>query len=189
MKEHQHRVLVIITTLWLVLMPWLRAQFTATAILYPLSAVLPRYLPEIVFGLAFLSLLPAIWRRQPWVSKVLVASAIALPIVAFGIGRTWLWPLSSILLLIVAWSVRRAKACSTFEVKRGYTRALMVVTHGLMVIFTPGAYLQLTAATVATVDGVQEGHTLLAVLLLTFSITALYGIWSIWSISTRLWRH
>jgi hypothetical protein len=189
MKEHQHRILLVISTLWLVLMPWLRAQFTATAILCPIATVLPRYLPEIAFGSAFLFLVPAIWRRQPWVGKVLVASAIGLPILAFGIGRTWLWVLSSILLLFLAYSARTAQPSAAFEARRGYTRALMVVIHGPMVIVTPGAYLQLTAGAIAVVDGFREKHALLAILLLCFSLLGLHALWSVWSVSTRLWRY
>jgi hypothetical protein len=189
MTEHQHRVLVVIATLWLVLTPFLRAQFVAIAIVCPVAVVLPRYIPEIAFGFAFLLLLPAVWRRKAWVSTVLVASAIALPFVAFGVGRTWLWIVSSILLLIVAYSARMLAPSSAFQARRGYMRALMAVTHGLMFIATPGAYLQLTGGAVAAVAGFREGHALLAGLLLGFSIIGLHGLWSVWSVSARLWNY
>lgn len=189
MTEHQHRILVVITSLWLVLTPWLRAQFVAIAIVCPIDVVLPQYIPEIAFGFAFLLLLPAVWRRRSWASKVLIAGAIALPLLVFSTGRTWLWIVSSILLLIVAYSARTSMPGSTYQARRGYMRALMVVTNGPMFIATPGAYLQLTAGAVGAVDGFREGHALLAGLLLGLSIVGLYGLWSVWSVGARLWQY
>ena len=92
-------------------------------------------------------------------------------------------------LLIVACSAQTSMPGSAFQAKRGYMRALMVVTNVPMFIATPGAYLQLTAGAVAAVDGFREGHALLAALLLGFSIIGLYGLWSVWSVSARLWHY
>jgi hypothetical protein len=70
--------------------------------------------------------------------------------------------------------------------RRGYMRALVGWTHWPMVLVTPGAYLQLTGGMIGAADGVQKGYPWLAGLLFVFSLAALYGLWSIWSVSARL---
>lgn len=188
MKEHQHRILVGITASWLVLNPFVRAKFLAMATVRPFSTVFPQYLPEIAIGFVFLGFAPALWKRRPWASAATLTTAIALPIIGLAVTRTWLWIISTVLLLVLSFSTRRVRPKSVHETTRGYMRCLMVITNTPLVIATPAAYLQLCAAATGAVAALEEKRWL-AVLVFGLSLLGLYALWTVWSISKRVWEH
>ena len=79
MKIYQHRIIVIVTAVWVIALPFVWARLRSWAVACPYAQILPEYLPEIVIGAIAAVLLPAAWLRKSWAVWGLLIAAVLLP--------------------------------------------------------------------------------------------------------------
>jgi hypothetical protein len=108
---------------------------------------------------------------------------------SFTNAFTDLWFVSFLLLLLQAHLVRPVVPGPVNVRAHPVVWLSLVLSKGLMYLATPAAYLQLSAGAIGAIEGFRRGHWSLASALLIFSVLGLYGLWTMWSISTRTWVH
>jgi len=105
-RDRVVRILVVITAWWVVLMPFVQARNLSMRVGIDYLEFLSLYVPELVVAAACVVLLPGAWMLQRWAAIGLPVVALMLPVL-----KTWLgsptygsWPVSSALLLLLAWA-------------------------------------------------------------------------------------
>lgn len=189
LKEHPHRALTVITALWVIGTPLVRMQMLTAQSGYAFLAFARYFQPEILVAAIFLMLLPSIWMRRRWTPHLLVALAVLLLVLLASAGFTDLWFISFLLLLVLAYVVRSVPPGSVAARAHPVMWLCLLLSRGLMYLGTPGAYLQLCAGAIGALEGFRRGHRALATALLICSALGLYGLWTVWSISTRVRTH
>lgn len=188
-KEQLHRPLTVITALWVIGALAVRIRIFAIETEHALPVAVRYFLPEITVAAIFAMFLPAVWVGKRWVSHVLAALAVLLLVLLFIGASTSLWFVSFLLLLFLAFVVRSVAPGAVAVPAHPATWLSLVISKGQMYLGTPGAYLQLSAGALGAVSGFKQGHWALAMVLLICSLLGLYGLWTIWGISTRTWAH
>jgi hypothetical protein len=192
MNTYHHRIIVIVTAVWVVLLPFLWVQWQSWAVVCPYSAMLPQYAADIAVGIVAAALLPAAWLRKQWAAWGLLGAAVLLPVLKTQFIGAYIqaWVFSTVLLLLAAASTR-------FAVERGPTpdgkhlamRVLLVPTFGLAALGTAAGYLHFVVGAIAGFDGVTQGKYLLGPLLSVLCVLAAFALWRVWLIGSRLWRY
>ena len=189
MKEQLRRVLVVITALWVTAILALRVQMFALHLGVPLPTAAGYYLPEIVVAVLFVMVLPAVWMRRSWTSAALVGFAVLLLVLLLNSAFTELWLVTFSSLLVLAYANWLVVPASVMAPAGAVLWPSLALSMTGMYAGTPSAYLQLSSGAAGAIDGFRQGHWLLASALLVCSLLGLYGLWTVWSISTRAWRH
>ena len=192
MKTHQHRIIVIVTAVWVVLLPfvWVRLRSWAVGCAY--AEMLPRYWADIAAGVLAAAFLPAAWLRKSWAAWGLLAAAVLLPVlkIPFIDAPIQAWMISIILLLLAAAGTRFAVDVGpTPDMKRLALRVLLVPVFGFAAFGTAAAYLHFAVGAVAGFDGIAKGKYLLGPLLSVLCVLAAVALWRVWLIGARLWRY
>jgi len=192
MKTHQHRIIVIVTAVWVVLLPFLWVRLQSWAVGCPYSAMLPQYRADIAAGIVAAAFLPGAWFRKSWAAWGLLGAAVLLPVlkIQFIGAHIQAWMFSIILLVLAAAGTRFAvDGGPTPDMKRLALRVLLVPVFGLAALGTAAGYLHFVVGVIAGFDGVTQGKYLLGPLLSVLCVLAAFALWRVWLTGSRLWRY